>query len=198
MTEDLCAHLNEHPLGASSVSLTGIGALWLELQGYITTSQIRGFLLAFSVIAALMCFIFKSLKTGLLAMVPNLSPVVLTLGLMGWIDMPLDYVRLLIATVAIGISVDDTIHHVTRLRHEFLRSGSYEQALQASMEDVGRALVITSVVLVAGFLVFLFSRLDSMMSFGALLATTIGVALLADFFLMPALFLTWRPWGPGR
>jgi predicted RND superfamily exporter protein len=117
---------------------------------------------------------------------------------MGWLDMPLDYVRLLIATVAIGIAVDDTIHHMTRFRYEFLRSGSYEQALEASTVDVGRALVITSVVLVAGFLVFLLSSLDSMASFGVLLATTIGVALVADFFLMPALVLTLKPWGPGR
>jgi predicted RND superfamily exporter protein len=66
------------------------------------------------------------------------------------------------------------------------------------MEDVGRALVITSVVLVVGFLVFLLSGLDSTASFGALLATTVAVALVADFLLMPALILTLRPWGPGR
>jgi predicted RND superfamily exporter protein len=198
MADDLDAYMEAHPMSAASVSVTGIGALWLELQEYITRSQIRGFLLAFSAIAALMCFVFKSVKTGLLAMIPNLSPVVLTLGVMGWVDMPLDYVRLMIATVAIGISVDDTIHHMTRFRHEFLRSGSYEQALEAATLDVGRALVITSVVLVAGFLVFLLSRLDSMATFGVLLATTIGVALVADFLLMPALVLTWKPWGPGR
>ena len=198
MADDLDAYLEAHPLSSASINVTGIGALWLKLQVYITRSQIRGFLLAFGAIAALMCFVFQSVKTGLLAMVPNLSPVVLTLGVMGWIDMPLDYVRLMIASVAIGISVDDTIHHMTRFRHEFLRSGSYEQALEASTADVGRALVITSVVLVAGFLVFLLSRLDSMGTFGVLLATTIGVALVADFLLMPALVLTWKPWGPGR
>jgi predicted RND superfamily exporter protein len=198
LTDKLNTHLEAHPVSSASVSVTGIGALWLRLMTYITQSQIRGFLLAFSVIAALMCFVFQSLKTGLLAMVPNLSPVVLTLGVMGWLDMPLDYVRLLIATVAIGIAVDDTIHHMTRFRYEFLRSGSYEQALEASTVDVGRALVITSVALVAGFLVFLLSSLDSMASFGILLATTISVALVADFFLMPALVLTLKPWGPGR
>jgi hypothetical protein len=117
---------------------------------------------------------------------------------MGWIDLPLDYVRLLIATVAIGISVDDTIHHMTRFDFEFRRSGSYHQALHASMSDVGRALVITSVVLVMGFLVFHFSVLDSLASFGSLLATTISVALVADFLLMPALLLTFEPFGPDR
>jgi predicted RND superfamily exporter protein len=194
--EELDGYLADHPTEASTVRVTGIGALWLQLMAYITTSQIRGFLLAFTVIAALLCFIFKSIKIGLIAMIPNLSPVVFTLGVMGWIDLPLDYVRLLIATVAIGISVDDTIHHMTRFDLEFRRLGSYEAALRASMIDVGRALVITSVVLVAGFLVFLLSRLDSMTAFGTLLSTTIAVALVADFFLMPALVMTLQPFGP--
>ncbi|MDH3214448.1 MAG: MMPL family transporter, partial [Myxococcales bacterium] len=187
----------ENPVRASSVSVTGVGALWLKLQEYITRSQILGFGLAFTVIGVLLCVVFQSVKTGLIAMVPNLSPVVLTLGLMGWLDVPLDYVRLLIASVAIGISVDDTIHHVTRFRGEFRRSGSYDQALRVSMANVGRALVITSVVLVTGFLVFRLSQLESTVIFGSLLATTITVALAADFLLMPALILTLEPFGPG-
>lgn len=196
MAGDLDAYLQEHPPQASTVTVTGIGALWLKLQEYITTSQIRGFLLAFTVIGVLMCLLFKSVKTGLIAMVPNVAPVVLTLGGMGWADLPLDYTRLLIATVAIGISVDDTIHHMTRFHLEFRRYGSYEKALHAATLDVGRALFITSVVLVAGFLVFLHARLDSIANFGSLLSGTIFAALLADFFLMPALVLTFKPFGP--
>jgi predicted RND superfamily exporter protein len=130
-------------------------------------------------------------------MIPNLSPVVLTLGVMGWLGIPLDYNKLLIAAVAIGISVDDTIHHVTRYIHEFHERRDYEQALYASMRDVGRALLITSAVLVVGFLVLLFSVMDSQAAFGVLLATTIGVALIADFFLMPALVMTLELFGPS-
>jgi predicted RND superfamily exporter protein len=135
-------------------------------------------------------------KTGLIAMVPNLSPVFLTLGVMGWFGLALDYIRLLIASVAIGISVDDTIHLVTRLLHEFRRYGNYERALHEAMADVGRALFITSGVLTLGFLVLLFSAMDSLVRFGALLAGTIVMALIADFFLMPALVLTLKPFGP--
>jgi predicted RND superfamily exporter protein len=131
-------------------------------------------------------------------MLPNLAPVILGLGIMGWLDLPLDYVRLLIAPVAIGISVDFTIHLVTRYRHEFLEQGAYESALQASMQDVGRALFITALVLVVGFLVFTFSVMDSQVSFGLLLAAVIAVALLANFFLMPALMMTFEPFGPPR
>jgi len=198
MAADLKAYLERHPLQASTVSITGIGALWLKLMDYITASQIRGFLLAFTVIAALMCFIFRSLKIGLLSMLPNLSPVILTLGAMGWIGLPLDYVRLLIATVAIGISVDATIHHMTRYIHEFQQTGSYQRALHASMQDVGRALFITSAALVVGFLVFTLSVMDSLANFGLLLASTISLALVADFFLMPALVMTFEPFGPPR
>ena len=196
MADKLYSYLRAEPLRASRVSVTGIGALWLKLMDYITQSQIRGILLAFTVITAMMCFTFRSITIGFFSMIPNISAVILTVGVMGWIGMPLDYIRLLIATVAIGISVDDTIHHVTRYIREFLRCGDYEEALCTSMKDVGRALFITSVVLVAGFLVFLFSVMDSQASFGILLAITILVALTADFFLMPALVMTFKPFGP--
>jgi predicted RND superfamily exporter protein len=198
LSDEFDAYLAENPTEASEIRITGIGALWLQLMDYITQSQIRGFLLAFAVIAALLCFIFKSVKVGLIAMIPNLSPVIFTLGAMGWIELPLDYVRLLIASVAIGISVDDTIHHMTRFDIEFRRTGSYQEALRASMSEVGRALVITTIVLVMGFLVFLFSVMDSLAAFGSLLAGTITVALVADFLLMPALVLTFEPYGPER
>ena len=198
LVDTLNATLDSRPTKASSVTATGIGALWLKLQEYITTSQIRGFLLAFSVIGVLLCLIFQSVRTGLIAMVPNLTPVVLTLGVMGWMEIPLDYIRLMIATVAIGISVDDTIHYMTRLRHEFRETGSYEEAIRRSISDVGRALVITSIVLVAGFTCFMASRLETMLIFGSLLSGTIVTALVADLLLMPALILRLRPWGPER
>jgi predicted RND superfamily exporter protein len=198
MKADLDAYLETRPLRASTSSITGIGALWLQLMDYITESQIRGFLLAFTAIAVMMCLLFRSIEIGLIAMIPNLSSVALTLGAMGWLDIPLDYTRLLIAPVAIGIAVDYTIHHVTRFRHEFLRCRDYRQALHASMTDVGRALFITTAVLVLGFLVFLFSRLDAQASFGILLAATLLVALVADFLLMPALVMTFEPFGRAR
>jgi len=196
MVGDLGSYLEAEPLRASTVSHTGIGTLWLSLMDYITQSQIRGFLLAFAAIGVMMCLLFRSLRIGLLSMLPNLAPVILGLGIMGWLDWPLDYQRLLMAPVAIGISVDFTIHLVTRYRHEQLERGDYADALRASMEDVGRALLITALILVAGFIVFTFSTLDSLASFGLLLATVIAVALAANFFLMPALILTFEPFGP--
>lgn len=190
------AELAREPLQASETSLTGIGALWLKLLDYIVRSQIQGFLIAFLVIGAMMVAVFRSLRVGVIAMLPNLSPVFLTVGMMGWTGIPLDYNKIFVAAVAIGIAVDDTIHLVSRFDHEFARTGSYEQALRAAMEDVGRALLITSVALVLGFLCLTFSVMASSITFGVMLAATIVVALVADFLLMPALVLTFKPFGP--
>jgi predicted RND superfamily exporter protein len=186
------------PLRTSTMTMTGIGALWLKLLDYIVDSQIQGFMLAFCVIAVVMISIFRSFSTGLISMVPNLAPVIFTLGVMGWLGVPLDYAKISIAAVAIGIAVDDTIHLLSRYWHEFKVHGDYAEALKASMQDVGRALLITSVALVSGFLVFTLSVMDSQAIYGILLATTIVTALVADFLLMPALILTFKSFGRER
>jgi uncharacterized protein len=196
LVAELTRYLEDHPITGVEVQLTGIGALWLELLDYIVTSQIESFLYAFALIGAMMCFIFGSLKTGLLSMVPNLWPILLTLGGMGWLGIPLDYNKIMIATVAMGIAVDDTIHFISRYHHEFTVTGSYSEALAAAMADVGHAVFITSLVLVLGFLVNLFSVLDASAQSGVLLAATIATALVADLLLTPALVLTLEPFGP--
>jgi hypothetical protein len=194
--KELDGYLADHPIPGVEVQLTGIGALWLELLDYIVSSQIESFLYAFALIGAMMCFIFGSFKTGLLSMIPNLWPILLTLGAMGWLGIPLDYNKVMIASVAMGIAVDDTIHFISRYHHEFSVSGSYSEALTAAMTDVGHAVFVTSLVLVLGFLVNLFSVLDASAQSGVLLATTIATALIADLLLTPALVLTFEPFGP--
>jgi predicted RND superfamily exporter protein len=196
VVDEIDAYLDEEPLQASTFSVSGIGALWLKFVDYITWSQIQGALLALTVVSLMMIAVFRSVKVGLLSMVPNLSPVVLVIGGMGWADIPLDYYRLLIAPVAIGIAVDDTIHLMTRYHHEFMKWRDYEKALYESMEGVGRALFITSAILILGFLVNIFSVMDGQKSFGLLLAGVIATALIADFLLMPALILWLKPFGP--
>jgi predicted RND superfamily exporter protein len=196
LVRDLDGYLAAHPNPGLSVKLTGIGALWIELLDYIVSSEIESFSFAFVLIGAMMCFIFRSLRTGLLSMIPNVWPILLTLGGMGWLGIPLDYNKVMIATVAMGIAVDDTIHFVSRYHHEFNQSRSYADALAAAMTDVGHAVFVTSLVLVLGFLVNLFSVLDASAQSGVLLAATIATALLADLLLTPALVLTLHPFGP--
>jgi len=196
LIDGLDARLEEEPIEHSSLSLTGIGSLWLILMGYIMSSQIQGFTIAFIVITLVMVSIFRSFKIGLISMVPNLAPVFLALGTMGWFDISLDYNKATIAAVALGISVDDTIHLMTRFHHEFGIHRNYEKALKEAMADVGRALVITTFALVLGFVALMFSELRSQAFYGILLSAALVAALIADLFIMPALVLKFKPFGP--
>lgn len=199
LADRLAADLEARPLEASEVSLTGIGALWLVLMDYIMSSNIQGFGIAFSVITIMMIGIFRSFRIGLISMIPNLAPVLLAMGAMGWFGITLDYNKVSIAAIALGISVDDTIHLMSRFHHEFGVHRDYRKALRAALGDVGRALIITSVALVLGFLVLMFSELRSQGLYGVLLSSALVTALVADFFFMPALVLWLKPFGPeGR
>ena len=196
LTDILDAHLAANPMQHSDLSLTGIGALWLKLMDYIMSSQIQGFTIAFSVITLMMIVIFRSFKIGLISMVPNLAPVFLALGVMGWFGISLDYNKVGIAAIALGISVDDTIHLMARFHHEFRKHGKYEKALREALGDVGRALIITSIALVLGFLVNSFSEMRAQAYYGFLLSGALITALIADFLFMPALVLWLKPFGP--
>jgi len=193
---DMDEYLQQHPVLQSSVTLTGIGKLWIQLTEYITSSQIRGLALAFVIITVMMCLVFRSVKIGFVSMLPNISPVFLALGFMGWAGISLDYTKLLIATIAVGIVVDDTIHFVTRFHHEFDRCGNYQKALACAFESVGRAMIITTLVLVSGFMIFTLSLLKSMQMFGLLISMTVTIALIADFLLMPVLIHRLKLFGP--
>ena len=192
------AYQRQQPLTHSQNQFSGVGALWVQLIDYISQSQLQGVALALLTISLMMCFIFRSIKIGLISMIPNVAPAVVAVGLIGWLDIHLDYIKLMIAPIAIGIAVDDTIHMLTRFQYEFNKRGNYRQALIATMTGVGRALLITSVVLVCGFMSYTIAQMDGQFWFGILLALTIVVALLADFFVMPALILCLKPFGPER
>lgn len=198
LIEELQDYLRANPPPGAQVEITGIGLLWLKMGEYIAQSQIEGYLLAFIIIAAILCLAFRSFRVGMLTMIPNLFPIALILGAAGAMGMHLDYFRLLLATVAIGIAVDDTVHMTSRIRKEFRRCGNYEEAVSIGLLSVGRPVIITSVILSLSFLVYLASDMEVLASFGILLSMTIITALLADLFLLPALVLTFRPFGEER
>jgi uncharacterized protein len=196
LIDRLDASLADEPLDRSTLTLTGIGALWLKLTNYIVSSQVQGFGLALVTVTLVMVVLFRSIPIGLIAMIPNLIPVLLALGAMGFFDITLDYNKATIASIALGIAVDDTIHLMSRFRLEFGIHRNYAVALQAAMQDVGRAVVHTSVALVLGFLVLCFSELRSQAYFGILLAAALTTAMIADLFLLPPLVLWLKPFGP--
>ena len=142
-----------------------------------------------------MIFVFRSLKLGFLSMIPNLVPLVLTVGMMGILGIWLNELTSFLGCIAIGIAVDDTIHFISRYRMEFKAIGKYEKALETTMLGVGRALTITTIILCIGFCVNMISRMDSFFYLGLIVSTCLFIALIADFFLMPSLILFFKPFG---
>lgn len=189
------AFLLDNPIPGATIKTTGIGLLWVKIAEYISSTQIAAYSLIFISIALVMCIAYRSVRIGLLCMIPNITPIVITLGAMGWFDIHLDYMKLLLATIAIGIAVDDTIHLVTRFRSRFIEFGSYPKALSHSLTDVGPALVITTLILIGGFTGYQFTDLQVLSTFGWLLSATIGLALAADLLLMPVLLVQCRAFG---
>ena len=134
-----------------------------------------------------MMLLLGSVRLGLIAMIPNLFPIVLTLGLMGWTNQPLEMFSLLIGSVALGLAVDDTIHFMHGFRRRYAQTGSVEQAVRETLRTTGQALLFTSVVLAFGFLIYVLSDLNNLTRFGAFTAFSITMAFFADVMLAPAL-----------
>ncbi len=174
-----------HPTGSAYVLLTTVSALIGDL--------LSSFGVAFVVITLIMIVLLRDLKLGLVAMVPNLLPIAMILGFMGMANIPIDMANLMIASIALGIAVDDTIHFLHHFKVHYDEHGSVEDGIAYSVKHCGRALVLTSIILAAGFFVYLAATMYSLQRFGLLIGLTVIFALLADIYLTPALLrLTYK------
>ncbi len=165
----------------------------MDMQGYLVESQIKTFTLAFILVFVCITLLLKSLRIGMISMIPNLIPVTVTLGVMGYLDIRLDVATIMIASVAIGISVDDTIHFLYRFKKEFQIDRNHYLAIQRTLSGVGRALVFTTVVATCGFLMFCLSSFKPIQYFGLLTGVTMVTALVADIFILPSCILLFKP-----
>lgn len=195
LMQSIREYAQKNPLPGAEIRETGIGLMWIKIADYIGDTQIYGYSLIFIGIAVFLCIAFGSIRVGLLTMIPNVAPVVVVLGYMGLTGMYLDYMKLLLATIAIGIAVDDSIHLVTRFRRQFFLTGNYQKAMTLAMRDVGPALIITTLILIGAFSCYMLSDMQVITSFGLLLSLSIAVALIADLLFMPALLMAVKPFG---
>jgi predicted RND superfamily exporter protein len=169
--------------------LTGFCALMARAAESFVTTMVQSYLLALLIITPLMIFLLGSLSRGLLSMAPNLTPILLTLGLMGWLDVPLDMSTTLIGGIIIGLAVDDTIHFMDRFNRYFEQTRDAQRAVRETLETTGTAMLFTSVVLTSGFLVFSFAYMQNVAEFGLLCAFATLAAFIADVTLAPALMV---------
>jgi predicted RND superfamily exporter protein len=169
------------------IIITGIAPMLVETMHDVITTMFKSYGFALIAITLLMIVLIGKLKLGLISMVPNLMPVILVMGLMGWLGMPFDFSNMMVGSVVIGLVVDDTIHFLHNLRRHFDRTGDVRIAVSETLHTTGRAIFITSLVLASGMAVAMTSELSSTANFGLITACAILFALLADFFLVPAL-----------
>ncbi len=187
----LLAHLKqgiEDYIGPlAEVRGTGFAYLSHQIVRTLLDDLILSFGTAFLFVSILMLVLLRSLKLALIAMIPNLLPIVMVLGYMGLIGIPVDLNNLLIASIALGIAVDDTVHFLHHFKTALSKSGDCEQALSAAAHHAGRAMLTTSVILGAGFLVFSQAVNVAIQRFGILTAMVVGLAFIIDLSLLPAI-----------
>ncbi|MCH8330770.1 MAG: MMPL family transporter [Bacteroidetes bacterium] len=170
--------------------LTGAAELMDNANSKIAVNLMKGLGFAFLIIALIIGIIFRSVKISLLSLLPNIIPLIIIAGVMGFAGIELKVATALIFTIAFGIAVDDTIHMLSRLRMERKKGREFLFALKSAVLTSGKAIILTSFILSAGFLTFLVSDFQSTFHIGLLISITLFVALLADLFLLPAL-LVW-------
>ena len=172
-----------------SIRVSGIVHVIGATMTAVIQTMLRSYAMALAIITPLMVLLIGNVRVGLLAMIPNLTPILLTLGIMGWADIPLDTFTLLIGSVAMGLAVDDTIHFMHNFRRYFDEYANVEVAVRKTLETTGQALLFTSIVLALGFAIYTQAYLTNLFYFGLLTALTIVFAFLADIVLAPALLV---------
>lgn len=168
-------------------TVTGAGRLFATLDHYLVTSQLSSFATAFVSVFAVIFIVFRSVKFGVLAIVPNVVPVIIVLGAMGWLGISMNVATVMVASIALGVVDDDTIHFISRYRREARAGASTDEAIAAATEEEGRASLTTAIINTLAFSVLLLSDYRPSGWFGGLLALTMAVAFLAEVFLLPSI-----------
>lgn len=187
LRDALQTSVDQHLQGLARVRPTGSVYSLLVAVGALVGDLLRSFGSAVLVITLMMITLLRDSRLGLISMAPNLVPIVGILGFMGFVGIPIDMSNLLIASIVIGVAVDDTIHYLHQYRAARRSGLGTEAAITHALDHAGRAMVGTSLVLAAGFGVFLVSGMISLQRFGLLIAAASALALFVDLLLTPAL-----------
>lgn len=193
--ESVKSLLNKYTPPETNASVTGSAVLYANMVNDIVLAQVESLAIAFLCIFIMMVINLRSIKVGLLSMIPNIFPIIVNLGIMGLFGITLNISTAMVSAIAIGIAVDDTIHFFYRLWVEVYKDGDYEKASYRAITTVGRPMVFTSAVITAGFLIITMSSFIPNVYSGMLIAITMVVALLSDLFLTPVIFTIFKPWG---
>ncbi|MGB5436327.1 MAG: efflux RND transporter permease subunit [Maribacter sp.] len=194
--EDIEARLNEHiaklfPSDRYTVYMTGSALLFLKGTKYLVKNLVLSLAFAIFLIALFMAFLFRSFRMIVISLIPNLLPLVITAGVMGFVGVPIKPSTILVFSIAFGISVDDTIHFLAKYRQELTANRwQIKKSVYAALRETGVSMFYTSIVLFFGFSVFVISNFGGTVALGALVSATLLFAMLANLILLPSLLLS--------
>ena len=186
----------EFGFAPEQVRLTGLLVMYNNVLQSLFQSQILTLGVVMLAIMLMFLVLFRSLSVAVLCIIPNAIAASLVLGVMGWLDIPLDIMTITIAAVSVGIGVDNTIHYMYRFRRMFPRFGNYRGTMFYCHDSIGRAMYFTSMTIVAGFSILVLSNFIPTGIFGLLTSLAMLVALLGSLTLLPQLLATFKPLGP--
>jgi predicted RND superfamily exporter protein len=182
-------------LDPNNVHLTGLLVLYNNMLQSLFGSQTLTLGITVLVLTVMFLVLFRSLKIAVIAMIPNVLPVLLVLGIMGWLDIPLDMMTITIAAISLGIAVDDTIHYIHRFKNEFQTDRKYLPTMHRCHGSIGHAMYYTSVTIIIGFSILVLSNFMPSVYFGLLTGLAMLVALFAALTLLPRLIILGRAFG---
>ncbi len=190
--EDLIPQINKiFPKERYDVSLTGKALLFQKGTNYLVRNLIISLGLAILLIAGLMAWMFRSFRMILISLVPNLLPLIVTAGVMGFLGVPIKPSTILVFSIAFGISVDDTIHFLAKYRQELkAHNWKIKRSVYAALRETGVSMFYTSIVLFFGFSVFMISSFGGTVALGGLVSATLLFAMLSNLLLLPSLLLS--------
>ena len=175
------------------IKVTGSTLLALSTGRHLVKNLTTSFFIAFFIIFLSIVFLFRSFRLSLLAILPNIIPLMIAGGLMGYLGIKLRPSTAMTFSIALGIAVDNTIHFLARFRQEYKLSGDYEKAVSATLLTTGKAIISTGVILSLGFFVLFFSEFVPNHEFGLLATIIIIAAVCGSLILLPVLILQIKP-----
>ena len=179
------------PTERYTVTMTGKAYVFEKGTHYLIKNLVLSLLFAILLISLLMAYLFRSFKMIIVSLVPNLLPLIITAGLMGFLGVPIKPSTILVFSIAFGISVDDTIHFLAKYRQELIANDwKIKRSVFSTMKEAGISMFYTSVVLFFGFSVFTLSSFGGTVALGGLVAATLLFAMLSNLILLPALLLS--------
>jgi len=188
--------VDDMKISEDRIHFTGMTVLYNNMLQSLYRSQILTLGMVFVAILFMFFILFRRFYLSLLAMVPNIFSALVVLGLMGWLSIPLDMMTITIASITIGIAVDDTIHYIHRFQSEFASDPKYVDGVLRCHGSIGRAIYYTSITITVGFSILTLSNFIPTIYFGLLTGLAMIIALLGDLILLPLLIVMFKPLGP--